>query len=342
MQLLKLFFAQGDKGGWQIQGMKPVPIEPASTDAGSLYPVRDDIFLAEPQGAGTVRSVLGQSIVPVVAHVPGETVLRCLGTGFFISCTGLLVTAAHVITDPIERQYGGVKEHDDKTWLLGALKLGVMLPLNPLFEGGGYIFRDIEWAGFLAERTKQPLPIRGLDLRLTSDTAICKVSALRKGVPHQPLVMVQSGLIGLGMAVGKRATAIGYAGMQDVELTQEAEKFVSGDFRFNLHVSTGPILERFPDNSATRAVPTPGACFAAEMILPPGMSGSPIFDDERIYVHGVASKGWEDEGGLASLSFGSMLAQSLSVPVKPLGDKTLLELQRSEGHGIPKLSIPDA
>jgi S1-C subfamily serine protease len=78
-----------------------------------FFAVRDDIVItqAAPIG-GTIRSVLGESIVPVVAVANGEQRVRCIGTAFFISCSGLLVTAAHVITDPIDRQYGNVREGD--------------------------------------------------------------------------------------------------------------------------------------------------------------------------------------------------------------------------------------
>jgi hypothetical protein len=342
LELLKLFFGQRHDGVWEIHGVKSIPLNAHGSDGSNFCRLKDDLVLANPPFVGTVKWALGQSIVPVVAHVQSESILRCLGTGFFISCTGLLVTAAHVITDPIERRYGGVRELDNQSWHMGDLKLGVLIPRNPLFQGPGYIFRDIEWAVFLAERSDRPLPIPGVDLKLTSDTAICKVSRIAEGVPHQPLSIIQSGLIGNGMAVGKTATAVGYAGMQDVELTQETEGLVSGDFRFDLHVSTGTVLEHFPDNLVTRQVPTPGACFSASLKLPAGMSGSPIFDDERIYVHGVVSKGWEDENGPTDFGFGSMLAQSLALPIKPLNNRTLLELQKSDDHGMPKLSIHDA
>ena len=342
MELLKLFFGQRHDGAWEIQGLKSIPLNPHGSEGSNFYRVKDDLVLANPPFAGTVKWALGQSIVPVVAQVRSEAVLRCLGTGFFISCTGLLVTAAHVITDPIERRYGGVRELDDQSWHMGDLKLGVLIPRNPLLQGPGYIFRDVEWAGFLGERSDRPLPISGVNLKLTSDTAICKVSPIAYGVPHQPLSIIQSGLIGNGMAVGKTATAVGHAGMRDVELKQEKEGFVSGEFRFDLHVSTGAVLEHFPDNLVTRQVPTPGACFSASLKLPAGMSGSPIFDDERIYVHGVVSKGWEDENGPTDFGFGSMLAHSLALPIKPLSNRTLLELQKSNDHGMPKLSIPDA
>ena len=139
------------------------------------------------------------------------------------------------------------------------------------------------------------------------------------------------------MGVGKAATAIGYAGMRDVDLAQESENVISGEFFFDLHVSTGAILERFPDNLATRSVSTPGACFSASLNLPAGMSGSPIFDDERIYVHGVVSKGWVDE----NLGSGSMLAHSLGLPIKPLSNRTLPDLLKSQDHGFPILRGPN-
>jgi hypothetical protein len=142
------------------------------------------------------------------------------------------------------------------------------------------------------------------------------------------------------MAVGKTATAIGYGEMQDVELARESNRVISGKFFFGLHASTGVILERFPDNLTERQVPTPGACFSASLQLSPGMSGSPIFDNEGIYVHGVVSKGWVDEGGPIRFGFGSMLAHSLRLPIKLLGNKSLLELHKVDEHGFPKLSGP--
>jgi len=342
LEILKLFWGKRSDGTWEIQGMSPISLSNDKAKDKNFYLIQDDICHAQPNHIGTIKSFLGQSIVPIVAHVPGESILRCLGTGFFISCTGLLITAAHVITDPIERQYGGVKERDDNSWDLGELKMGVMIPLNPVFQGDGYIFRDIEWASFLAERSENPLPISGVDLKLTSDTAICKVLPLGDEIPHQPLSIVQKGLIGLGMSVGKAATTIGYADMHDVELTQVQDGVLSGDFKFNLHVSTGKIIERFTDNFETKSVPAPGACFSASLKLPGGMSGSPIFDDERIYVHGVVSKGWEDENGPTDFGFGSMLAYSLNLPIKLMEDKTLIDLMKNNEHGISKLSIPDA
>lgn len=337
VELLKLHFGKGKDGKWAINAMNSIALTPREDDNESFFAIQDDVVIAQPAFFGTTKFVLGQSIVPVVAQVTGESVLRCLGTGFFISCSGLLVTAAHVITDPIERQYGGITELNDLTWQAGDLQLGVMIPLNPL-QGGGYIYRPIEWANFLAQRTHNPLPISGIDLKLTSDTAICKVSPIGPDIPHQPLAIVQAGLHGTGMAIGKAATAVGYGAMQNVDLVQESNGVISGDFSFDLHASTGPIIERFPDNLVERQVPTPGACFSASLCLPGGMSGSPIFDSEGVYVHGVVSKGWVDEEGLDNFGFGSMLAHSLRLPIPQLENKSLIELHMSDEHGFPKLS----
>ncbi len=70
------------------------------------------------------------------------------------------------------------------------------------------------------------------------------------------------------------------------------------------------------------------------------MSGSPIFDHEGIYVHGVVSRGWSDESGPARFGFGCMLAPLLGIPIKPLGNRTLLELRALGTHGFPRLQGP--
>lgn len=133
LEIFKLFFGRRGDGVWEIQAMASVPLKPKSAVDPDFYAIENDMFVAQPNVIGTIHSVLAQSIVPIVAHVQGETHLRCLGTGFFISCTGLLITAAHVITDPIDRQYGNTRELDEQTWHFGReLKLGVMLPVSPL------------------------------------------------------------------------------------------------------------------------------------------------------------------------------------------------------------------
>jgi hypothetical protein len=342
LKILRLIFGRRNDGAWPIQGIASVPLEAEDGQDADFYPVREDLFTVQPRYVGTIRSTMGESIVPVVAIIPGDDRVRCLGTGFFVSCTGLLITAAHVITDPIERSYGGVQEINERNWAMGDLNLGVLIGTNPVFQPKEYLFRPIEWAGFLGTRTEHPLPIRGTDLSLISDTAICTVTPMADGTPYQPLSIIQPGIRGVGLAVGKRAIAVGYAGMQDFELHPEKDGVRTGSFRFDLHVSKGEILEHFPDNAVNREVSTPGACFSASLKLPGGMSGSPIFDDERLYVHGVVSKGLEDENGPTDLGYGSMLASCLALPIKPLEGRSLLDLMKAEENGIPQLNIAGA
>jgi hypothetical protein len=95
LAILKTHFRKGKDSGWAIEALKSIPVRPRSgSGEDGFFPIEDDLVVAQPALIGTVKSVLGQSIVPIVAHVPGEQVLRCLGTAFFISCSGLLVTAA--------------------------------------------------------------------------------------------------------------------------------------------------------------------------------------------------------------------------------------------------------
>jgi hypothetical protein len=128
------------------------------------------------------------------------------------------------------------------------------------------------------------------------------------------LTLVQSGLIGTGMGVGSEAHALGYADMSDFEINVNgARQVVIAPPQFNLHGSVGKIIHFFPDNLTQRHVPTPGPCFSFGAKVPGGMSGGPILDKEGVYVHGVVSKGWENEDGPENFSFGSMLRPSMGI-----------------------------
>lgn len=343
MKLFKIFWEQRKDGVYAIAAMHGCDLKGPKQDGADFFPVYNDIIVVEggPPIAGTVQSVLGESIVPVVANVRGESVLRCVGTGFFVSCTGLLITAAHVITDPIERRYGKVAQQLDLSLQGRDLHFGVLVPNNPLFQVPGFSFFPFEWASFLADQRDNPLPIAGLDLKLTSDIAICKVPSRRGGAPHQPLTIVQSGMRGTGIRVGSMANAVGYAGMADFEIEMNEFGQILGDKKFVLHGSHGAIIEHFPDNLQTKAVPTPGPCFSFAAKIPGGMSGGPIFDREGIYVHGVISKGWEDESGPTKFSFGSSLWPSMHLPILRMNGTTLAELQGKHNEGMGIVRAPD-
>lgn len=342
LSILKLVFGRSrDGSNYAIEQVISLPLRPSQHSKSDFYRIRDDLLTSQPNYISTVLSALGQSIVPIVAILPNENRVRCLGTGFFVGVSGLLITAAHVIIDPIERNYGGVRAIDEMNWDMSSLNLGVMIMANS-FQQKAWVFRKIEWASLLARRTDHPLPFGRNDLKLTTDTAICKVEDPPESWLYQPLSVVQPGLRGTGLAVGKSAIAIGYGAMQDVDLHDGPNGIREGDFHFDLYLAKGHILERFADNDTEPRVRTPGPCFSASLRLPAGMSGSPIFDDERIYVHGVVSSGLQDADGPADLGYGSMIANSMLVPIKQMNDKTLIDLLKEGQHGMAKLHIPDA
>jgi Trypsin-like peptidase domain len=339
MEILRTFFDRHDDRVWQINDSKSVELLPANTDDVSLYKVQDDVFTVQPDVLGSVCSILGRSIVPIVARELDGSLLRAIGTGFFVSCTGLLITAAHVIQDPMDRKYGDVIEVETHTFRAGKIQLGVMLPLNPLAEGRGFRFIPIEWASFLAEKCESPLSFVDEGLKLTTDIAICKVQELNSPFPFQPLAVIQPGIKGIGIDVGKQANALGYGGMRDLSFSDGK---ALDDFSFDLYVSKGRVIERFPKNLSEKTVPTPGPCFSTDSKYPGGMSGSPIFDDEGIYVHGVVSRGLEGAQGPEAHGYGSMIAPSLSLPIKNMQGKSLIELMKEGDCGMPQLLIPDA
>lgn len=346
MEILKLFFGIRE-GRYGIQSMSPMKLEPADGHSGQFYKIKNDLFHAQGMvddlpNIGLLTEVIGQSIVPIVAQIPGESCLRCLGTGFFISCTGLLVTAAHVVSDPIEREYGKIEKSDDQKYNMKNIKLGVMIPLNSVFYGDKFfIFRAIEWSVIIADDRSDIFGSRNIDIKLTADVAICQVESRAENAHYQPLSIVQKGMRGIGLDVGKTALALGYGDMQDVDLSPVAKNAIAGDFRFNLYASSGEILERFPDNITVREASAPGPCFTAAMKLSGGMSGSPIFDHEGLYVHGVVSRSLQLEDGLAPLGYGCMLAPLLALPLATLGQKSVFDLLESDEHGMPKIYASD-
>lgn len=338
MKVLKTFWQQNRDGVYGMVAIKGLDLLGPDDTGADFFAVRNDVVITQhPPIGGTIKSVMGESIVPVVALVAGEQRVRCVGTAFFVSCSGLLITAAHVITDPIDRKYGNIKQGDDASLLAHEMQFGVLVPNNPLFQIPGHSFFPFEWAMFLAEQRPLPLSFMGLDLKLTSDIAICKVTPRLGNYPHQPLTIVQSGIAGTGMGVGSDAYALGYAGMADFDIDLNPAGQIIGQKKFNLQGSTGKLIEFFPTNFEKQMVPTPGPCFSFGAKIPGGMSGGPIFDREGIYVHGVVSKGWKDESGLEKFSFGSMLRPSMSLPIARMNGASLDDLQKRPSEGMAVL-----
>jgi hypothetical protein len=87
-----------------------------------------------------------------------------------------MVTAAHVITDPIDRRYGNVRERGGQVIETQGLAFGVLVPNNPLFQAPGFGFYPFEWSMLMAQPRDVPFPFRGVDVKLpmTSRYAKCR------------------------------------------------------------------------------------------------------------------------------------------------------------------------
>src|SRR5437667_7555237 len=119
------------------------------------------------------------------------------------------------------------------------MNFGVLVRNNPLFQIPGYGFYPFEWSMLIAEERAPSFSYRGVDLKINYDVAICKVPARQdSNYPHQPLTIVQSGLIGVGMQVGSDAHALGYSGMADFEINvNRAGQIAPINDPFHLHGS---------------------------------------------------------------------------------------------------------
>jgi trypsin-like peptidase len=308
VKLLKPMYGVRPDGRIGITDLVPLSLGPErGSELEHFFPIADTLLTTQSHYIGTTLHALAQSIVPII-EIDGERVTP-IGTGFFVSATGLLITAGHVVSAHMS---------DDSP------ALAVVLPRRHLLGESGSFGISIERRLILARKEESPLPFGPTDLKLTidTDTAICQVSARPDGQPHQPLTIIQPGIRGTGLAKGKRASAVGYGAM--------------GGQPFHLHASRGTVLDHYADNLSSLSAPTPGACFTASLLLPSGMSGSPIFDDEGIYVHGVVSRAAEGE----PFGYGTMLAECLSVPIPWKENRSILQLMSDPNEGIIKFTLP--
>ena len=140
---------------------------------------------------GLTEFLIRQSIVPIVAWTDGDRGMRCIGTGFFISASGLLLTAAHVIRDPIDDQYANYTKIGDNAFKFDkSLHMGVLLPANPAMKTSppevfnlpddirvaNSFIAPIEWAQHWGQEVVGPLFHMKPEYKLDLDIAVCKVS----------------------------------------------------------------------------------------------------------------------------------------------------------------------
>lgn len=137
ISILKTLWSRRPDGQWQISDVRGLELATGDTEEKTYFALRGDVQLmtnTPNAGLESILTMIGpaeflmqQSIVPVVAWLEGEHAMRCIGTASVISCTGYLLTAAHVLMDPIEAGYGAVRV-GDQVRMHDNLNFGVLIP----------------------------------------------------------------------------------------------------------------------------------------------------------------------------------------------------------------------
>ena len=285
---------------------------------------------------GTTEFLVRQSIVPVVAWNDGDEEIKCIGTGFFISASGLLMTAAHVVRDPIDEKYSRTTQIDKSSHKLDEkLHFGILLPANPAMENAPFhidpairnakwFMCPFEWTQHWGEEVESPLLHKNPEIKLVTDIAICKVKEQPAlGGSYQPLN------IGLhNLKLGDRAVAIGYAEMRNI-------RWGSDDYQPELIVSVGSVTTIYSDNITEKRNSTPGPNFEFDAKIPGKMSGSPILVGGGVLAKGVVSRSWQDENHAS----GCLVAPMMNLPL--IFGKCLLDMMREGNEGIAQIMGSD-
>jgi hypothetical protein len=139
--ILKPLWSRRPDGRWAIHDMKGINLKPKDGFASDFFPFESGLELmtqTPPQNLrdlfasfGSTDFLLKQSIVPVIAWVVGEKIVRCIGTAFVVSASGYIITASHVLLDPQESGYGKIDRAQDQRETVSDLLMGVIIPVNP-------------------------------------------------------------------------------------------------------------------------------------------------------------------------------------------------------------------
>jgi hypothetical protein len=288
---------------------------------------------------GLTEFLIRQSIVPIVAWNDGDRGMRCIGTVFFISASGLLMTAAHVIRDPVDDQYANYTKIGDNAFRFDkSLHMGILLPANPAMKnappeifsgpdeirGADSFIALIERAEHWGQEVVGPLFHMKPEYKLDLDIAICKVQENKIGGAYQPLNVGQHGL-----KLGDRAVAIGYAEMENIQFGDLAT------YQPSLVVSVGSVTNIYPDNITRKEATTSGPCFEFDAKIPGKMSGAPILVGSGIITKGVVSRSWQDE----KRASGGLIAPMMGLPLA--NGKSLLQTIRDGNEGMAQMMGSD-
>lgn len=339
--ILKSAWKKREDGIWSIRDVKGLDLNPREGFTDDYFKIESTMEFLTPTpdqsvsgqyfALGTTEFFLRQSIVPIVAWKKGEAEIRTIGTGFFVSASGYLITAAHVLRDPIDEDYASVSELGTGQFKYeDGFAFGIVLPGNPVMRNAPVAMPDalreanfflcpFEWTSHWGEQVDSPLVHKEPEFRLNSDVGICKVQEQPLLGPFQPLNV---GLHGLN--VGDRAVAIGYAEMKNIPVNGE-------NYQPELVVSVGSVTNVVKHDNNSKLNSTPGPNFEFNARIPGKMSGSPILVGGGILTKGVVSRSWQNENHAS----GCLIAPTLSLPIND--GNSLLELQKSGSEGIAQI-----
>lgn len=107
--ILKSIWKKNAAGVWVGHDLQGIDLNPREGFSKDYFKIKNEVNLMTQRPGpimsnffatfGTTEFLVRQSIVPIVAWNDGDEEIRCIGTGFFISASGLLMTAAQVLRD---------------------------------------------------------------------------------------------------------------------------------------------------------------------------------------------------------------------------------------------------
>ena len=348
VSILKSIWKKDKTGKWGVHDMQNISMKPREGFGRDYFKLKSEVsLLTQAPGEifgnifasfGTTEFLLRQSIVPIVAWRDGDQEMRCIGTGFFISASGLLMTAAHVLRDPVDEKYADLTQFGDHAFRLDeSLRMGALLPANPAMKNAPPLFgvnpaiRDakwfmapIEWAYHWGKQVESPLYHQKAEFKLDLDVAVCKVREHEALGPYQPLNIGQHNL-----RIGDRAVAIGYAEMKNISFGKDE------NHEPELVVSIGSVKNIYSDNISEKQNSTPGPNFEFNAKIPGRMSGGPILVGSGILTKGIISRSWQDENHAT----GCLIAPIMGLPLA--NEKSLLEMMNDGNEGIARIHGAD-